>query len=150
LDAIAEAAEEEVKEKVIDKEYLEIESIKDNNKNGSYYSNTKNGNAVGAEHPQDEPTKEESKAASPKSGFMNGKLEAAELANDDAHLAIHGESNPYVFEVANGSQIQIEDVIDQVVDDEADEAIDLDQLAEEDRNSEETNERHIGSESESA
>lgn len=52
---------------------------------------------------------------------MFGKLEAAELVNGNADLAIHeydevdGESNAYAFEcveveVANGNQMQIEDV----------------------------------------
>lgn len=149
LDAVAEAAEEEVKEKNIEKEDFEIESIKDSSKNGSCYQNANDVSVVEIECHQEESSIKESKAASPESGLVFGELEAA-LVNANADLALHDETNAYAFEVANGNQKQLEDIADQNVDDEAGEAADVDQLLEEDRTGEEANDRPIGSESESA
>lgn len=117
---------------------------------GSHHKDMQHSSVIEIDCLQDEPFKEESKAASPERGLTFGELEAAELVNGNADLAVHDQTDAFVFEVANGNQEQIKDVADQIVDDEAEEAADVDQRVEEDRNSEEKNGQAIDSESESA
>lgn len=104
-EAIRSAAEEEVEEKNIEQEHLEIESIKESDEDSVHNSKAKDNSVIESVRQQDQPSEEESKVTSPERSLTFGKLQAAELENNNADSTIHQETNSCTIKVANGNQL---------------------------------------------